>query len=210
MLLTDCTYQTTACIVHCIVYSSATTGCKMNACLQVGDIAEGTIQSIKPYGAFIDLGRGMSGLLHVSQISYDRITNVGAILSEGDKLKVCKSTMDRLIKLNRYQLLSFVALTPAHSVLNAECCSSSTGFAAEMLVVQFSGLCLSLHACPVPPAVGMSLAWDVTSLVIHAPFVLHHMHMTTLSSCPLVCRSRHQLHAHASKMPLAVHLLCCR
>ena len=56
---------------------------------QVGDIAEGTIQSIKPYGAFIDLGRGMSGLLHVSQISYDRITNVGAILSEGDKLKVC-------------------------------------------------------------------------------------------------------------------------
>ena len=57
--------------------------------IQVGDIAEGTIQSIKPYGAFIDLGRGMSGLLHVSQISYDRITNVGAILSEGDKLKVC-------------------------------------------------------------------------------------------------------------------------
>lgn len=56
--------------------------------MQVGDIAEGTIQSIKPYGAFIDLGRGMSGLLHISQISYDRITNVGAILSEGDKLKV--------------------------------------------------------------------------------------------------------------------------
>ena len=61
---------------------------KTCACLQVGDVVEGTIQSIKPYGAFIDLGKGSSGLLHVSQISYDRITNVGAILSEGDKLKV--------------------------------------------------------------------------------------------------------------------------
>ena len=57
--------------------------------MQIGDVAEGTIQSIKPYGAFVDLGNGMSGLLHISQISFDRITNVGSILSEGDKLKVC-------------------------------------------------------------------------------------------------------------------------
>ena len=66
--------------------------------LQVGEVVEGTIQSIKPYGAFIDLGKGGSGLLHVSQISYDRITNVGAILSEGDKLKVtfCHKTCPRL------------------------------------------------------------------------------------------------------------------
>lgn len=57
--------------------------------MQIGDVAEGIIQSIKPYGAFVDLGKGLSGLLHISQISYDRITNVGSILSEGDKLKVC-------------------------------------------------------------------------------------------------------------------------
>ena len=57
--------------------------------MQIGDVAEGTIQSIKPYGAFVDLGNGLSGLLHISQISFDRITNVGSILSEGDKLKVC-------------------------------------------------------------------------------------------------------------------------
>ena len=57
--------------------------------MQIGDVAEGVIQSIKPYGAFVDLGKGMSGLLHISQISFDRITNVGSILSEGDKLKVC-------------------------------------------------------------------------------------------------------------------------
>lgn len=59
--------------------------------IQIGDVAEGVIQSIKPYGAFVDLGKGMSGLLHISQISFDRITNVGSILSEGDKLKVCNN-----------------------------------------------------------------------------------------------------------------------
>lgn len=53
----------------------------------VGDVVMGTVQTIKPYGAFIDIG-GATGLLHVSQISHDRIFQVGDILSEGDKLKV--------------------------------------------------------------------------------------------------------------------------
>lgn len=61
----------------------------------IGDVAEGVIQSIKPYGAFVDLGKGMSGLLHISQISFDRITNVGSILSEGDKLKVMILSQDK-------------------------------------------------------------------------------------------------------------------
>lgn len=55
--------------------------------VQVGDVVSGVVQSVKPYGAFIDLG-GTTGLLHVSQISHDRIMNVDKILSEGDKLKV--------------------------------------------------------------------------------------------------------------------------
>ena len=58
------------------------------AVVQIGDVAEGTVQSIKPYGAFIELGGGLSGLLHISQISFDRVTNVGGVLAEGDKLKV--------------------------------------------------------------------------------------------------------------------------
>jgi S1 RNA binding domain len=55
--------------------------------LQVGDVVVGTVQSVKPYGAFVDIG-GVNGLLHISQISEDRVTNVEAVLSEGDKLKV--------------------------------------------------------------------------------------------------------------------------
>lgn len=53
---------------------------------QVGDVVVGTVQSVKPYGAFVDIG-GVNGLLHISQISEDRVTNVEAVLSEGDKLK---------------------------------------------------------------------------------------------------------------------------
>ena len=50
-------------------------------------MVQGVVQSVKPYGAFIDLG-GVTGLLHVSQISHERITSVDKILAEGDKLKV--------------------------------------------------------------------------------------------------------------------------
>lgn len=47
----------------------------------------GIVQSVLPYGAFVDLG-GVTGLLHVSQISHGRVDNLTKILSEGDKLKV--------------------------------------------------------------------------------------------------------------------------
>ena len=55
---------------------------------QVGDVVVGTVQSVKPYGAFVDMGSGVNGLLHISQISEDRVSNVEDVLSEGDKLKV--------------------------------------------------------------------------------------------------------------------------
>ena len=53
----------------------------------IGDVVEGTVQSVKPYGAFVDIG-GVNGLLHISQISHDRIANVETVLQEGDRLKV--------------------------------------------------------------------------------------------------------------------------
>ena len=55
--------------------------------LGIGSVVEGVVQTVKPYGAFIDIG-GISGLLHISQISHDRITNVENVLQAGDKLKV--------------------------------------------------------------------------------------------------------------------------
>jgi hypothetical protein len=55
---------------------------------QVGDVVLGTVQSVKPYGAFVDVGGGLNGLLHISQISEDRVANVETVFSVGDKLKV--------------------------------------------------------------------------------------------------------------------------
>jgi len=61
---------------------------------KVGDVVEGTVESLKPYGAFINLG-STNGLLHISQISHDRVTNVEAVLSVGDKLKVMVLSKDK-------------------------------------------------------------------------------------------------------------------
>ena len=56
--------------------------------VEVGTVTEGTVETIKPYGAFVNLGNGLSGLLHVSQISQQRIKTPDAVLSEGQKVKV--------------------------------------------------------------------------------------------------------------------------
>lgn len=55
--------------------------------LGVGDVCKGVVQAVKPYGAFVDVG-GISGLLHISQISHDRIVAVENVLAPGDELKV--------------------------------------------------------------------------------------------------------------------------
>lgn len=59
----------------------------------IGSVVVGTVQSVKPYGAFVDIG-GTSGLLHISQISHDRITTVENVLQPGDKLKVSVSALN--------------------------------------------------------------------------------------------------------------------
>ena len=56
--------------------------------IKVGDIVEGTVKNVTPFGAFIDLGNGLSGLVHVSQICEKRIKTPAAVLSEGDTVKV--------------------------------------------------------------------------------------------------------------------------
>ena len=50
---------------------------------EVGAIMEGTVDSLKEYGAFINLENGLSGLLHISQISNQRIKHPGVVLKEG-------------------------------------------------------------------------------------------------------------------------------
>lgn len=52
------------------------------------------MQALKPYGAFVDIG-GMNGLLHISQISHERILYVENVLTVGEEIKVMILSQDR-------------------------------------------------------------------------------------------------------------------
>lgn len=56
--------------------------------VQVGLVTEGVIESVKDYGAFVRLSNGLTGLVHVSQISDKHIKNPRTVLNEGDTVKV--------------------------------------------------------------------------------------------------------------------------
>ena len=54
----------------------------------VGETYEGTVKSIKDFGAFVEFLPKKEGLLHISEISWKRLENMNGIFSEGDKVKV--------------------------------------------------------------------------------------------------------------------------
>lgn len=62
--------------------------------LNAGEVVEGTVRGIKPYGAFVDVG-GVSGLLHVSQISHDHVGDIGAVVRDGSQIKCMIITQDK-------------------------------------------------------------------------------------------------------------------
>lgn len=53
-----------------------------------GTVLEGRVESLMPYGAFVDLGDGLSGLVHISQISQKRIRKPSEVLTVGDMIRV--------------------------------------------------------------------------------------------------------------------------
>ena len=61
---------------------------KKLASVQVGSVVKGTVESLQSYGAFVRLENGLSGLVHISQISEKRIKHPSAVLAVGDKVKV--------------------------------------------------------------------------------------------------------------------------
>ncbi|ACA98958.1 MULTISPECIES: 30S ribosomal protein S1 [Cyanophyceae] len=65
---------------------------KMNG-LEVGEVVVGSVRGIKPYGAFIDIG-GVSGLLHISEISHDHIDTPHSVFQVNDELKVMIIDLD--------------------------------------------------------------------------------------------------------------------
>ena len=56
--------------------------------LKIGTILEGTVETLQNYGAFVKLENGLSGLVHVSQISQKRVKVPSDVLNTGDKVTV--------------------------------------------------------------------------------------------------------------------------
>lgn len=63
-----------------------------------GTVMEGTVESLMPYGAFINLGNGLSGLVHISQICERRIKKPSEVLKEGQKVKVKVLSIPTIIR----------------------------------------------------------------------------------------------------------------
>ena len=68
--------------------------------IEVGQIYEGTVARIMNFGAFIELGGGKEGLLHISKISKERIKNVEDVLKVGDVIKVKVIEIDDQGRIN--------------------------------------------------------------------------------------------------------------
>jgi len=62
--------------------------------LEVGQVLEGTVKNITQYGVFMDLG-GVDGLIHITHLSWGRITHPSEVVAIGDKLKVVILNFDQ-------------------------------------------------------------------------------------------------------------------
>lgn len=99
---------------------------------ETGAIMEGTVETIKPYGAFVLLENGLSGLVHVSQMSKKRVENPGAVVKVGQKVTVkILSTANGKLSLSMKEVEPDEA--PEEKVFNYhESGEATTGF-AELL-----------------------------------------------------------------------------
>ena len=68
--------------------------------IEVGNIYNGVVSRIASFGAFIDLGGGKEGLLHISKISNKRVDKVEDVLSVGDEVTVKVSEIDNQGRIN--------------------------------------------------------------------------------------------------------------
>jgi len=76
---------------------------------EVGEIYDGKVKNIQAFGAFVEFLPGKDGLLHISEISWDRIETMDGVFKEGDKVKVKLVEVDK--KTGKFRL-SAKALLP--------------------------------------------------------------------------------------------------
>lgn len=109
----------------------AETNKKIAKC-EVGAVMNGTVETLKDYGAFVALENGLTGLLHISQISTQRIKHPGAVLKEGQEVTVkIISTANNKISLSMKELIEEQAEAESHETYDyKEEGQASTGLGA--------------------------------------------------------------------------------
>ena len=86
---------------------------------EVGEVYEGTVRSIMPYGCFVEILPGKDGLLHISEIDWKRLETVEeAGIKEGDKIKVKLMEIDP--KTGKYKLSHRVLLEKPEGYVERE------------------------------------------------------------------------------------------
>ncbi len=75
---------------------------------EVGEVYDGVVKSIQPFGAFVEILPGKDGLLHISEIDFKRLESMDGVLKEGDKIQVKLIEIDpktNKLRLSRKALL---------------------------------------------------------------------------------------------------------
>jgi polyribonucleotide nucleotidyltransferase len=81
---------------------------KIVAVPEVGKVYEGIVKSIMPFGAFIEFMPGKEGLLHISEIKWERIESMEGIMEIGEEVTVKLIEIDK--KTGKYRLSRKVLL----------------------------------------------------------------------------------------------------
>ena len=68
--------------------------------LKQGTIVEGKVTSVAPFGAFVELEGGTTGLVHISEVSTEYVQNINDYVKQGDKVKVKVVSVDEKGKIN--------------------------------------------------------------------------------------------------------------
>ena len=56
--------------------------------IEVGNIFEGRVTGVRPFGAFVSLPEGRVGMVHISEVSHEFVQDLAAVRHEGDEVKV--------------------------------------------------------------------------------------------------------------------------
>jgi small subunit ribosomal protein S1 len=99
----------------------------IDAHFRIGDVVAGTVSKITAFGAFVELKDGIDGLVHISQISEDRIEKIKDVLKAGQEVSARVIKIDReerrlglSIKAANYSAEQVAAESAAYDVINRQ------------------------------------------------------------------------------------------